>query len=255
MKQIDSKGKKIVFIDCETTGVDISKDKVIQVAAVRFDPVTGKIGKKVWHINPMIPIPEQASKIHGIYDKDVIDLPSFEFVSEDIKSAINGCVLAGYNINTFDIPMLRREFYDAGIEFNKDIETIDVFRIVKKIYSRTLGNMYERYTGKSAEGSHDAFNDCLHAFELLVKMIEVDKLPASVDGLNEFYYDEKLDDLKFVDSVGKLAYNKEGVMVFNFGKHFGCSVKENKDYALWMINNAASFPKDTIEIIKKEIEL
>ena len=250
--KIDTQGKKIVFIDCETTGVDVGKDKIVQVAAVRFNPETGKVSKKVWLVNPGIPIPEGAMAIHGITDEMVKDAPSFGEIAIEIDTALNGSVLAGYNINTFDIPLLRREFFDAKYTW-RDYETIDVFRIVKVLFSRTLGAMYERYTGKSAEGSHDAFNDCVHAFELLGCMLEQDNLPASVQGLNEFYYDEKIDKLKPFDSTGKIVIDEHGMLLYNFGKHKGKQIVEEKDYAKWMINSNDMFPKDTIEIIKKEL--
>lgn len=253
MKQINTNGKKIIFIDCETTGVDTGKDKIVQLAAVRFNPETKKIAKKVWLINPRIRIPKEASAIHNITDEMVKDAPIFLDVAIEIKEAIKDCVLAGYNINTFDIPILRREFYDCGLRFIDDCETIDVFRIVKKLFPRNLKDMYERYTGKSAEGSHDAFNDCLHAFELLECLMEKEPIPSSVKELNEYYYDEKVDKHKYYDSTGKIVIDEKGFLLYNFGKHKGKRIDEEKEYALWMINSSDMFPKDTIEIVKQAI--
>lgn len=252
MKQINTNGKNIVFIDCETTGVDVGKDKIVQVAAVRFNPETKKIAKKVWMINPQMPIPQGAINIHGITDEMVKDAPIFSEVAIEIKNALRGNVLAGYNINTFDIPLLRRELYEADCVMEEH-ETIDVFRIVKKLFPRNLKDMYERYTGKSAEGSHDAFNDCVHAFELLECLVEKENIPDSVGGLNEYYFDEKIDLLKFYDSTGKIVVDFKGSLYFNFGKHKGELVAEHKDYAMWMIGSPDLFPKDTIEIVKTAI--
>jgi DNA polymerase-3 subunit epsilon len=255
MRTFDQQNKTLVWIDLETTGVDVSKDKIVQVAALRVKP-DGKIAKRTWLVNPGIPIPPAATEIHGITDEMVKDEPTFERVAQTVASAISDHVVCGYNIDRFDLPLLRREMYDAGVRFHKDQDTVtlDVMKLVTKMFSRKLGAMYERYVGEPLVGSHDAYEDAKATMILLGAMIkQEDVIPESLEGVREFYYDENRDKNNHYDAVGKLIKNEEGKICFNFGAHKGKPVDTEPDYVNWMIRKKDDFPKDTIEIVKTEI--
>jgi len=256
MKTFNQQDKTIVWLDLETTGVDISNDKIVQVAAIRVSP-NGKIAKRTWMVNPGIPIPPEATAIHGITDEMVKDEPTFDRIASTVSTAISDHVVAGYNIDRFDLPLLRREMYDAGVRFHKDQDTVtlDVMKLVGKMFSRKLGAMYERYLGEELVGGHDAYEDAKATMLLLGAMIkQEDSIPEDIDSIREFYYDEQRDQNNHYDCTGKLIKNEEGRVCFNFGKHKGVPVDQEESYAKWMINKAVDFPKDTIEIIKTEIK-
>jgi len=254
--------RPLIFFDCETTGVNLSKDKIVQIAIVKVDLVAKKVQKVSWMFNPGVPIPKVTTDIHGITNEMVADKPKFESAADAIMSLLKSGVPAGYNINTFDIPLVKRELSDAGkdISFmNKTtFETLDVFKIVKKLYKRSLSDMYLRYTGKELDSAHDALADTMGAYELLASMLKQEEtIPDTVKGINEFYFDEKFDSVKKADIAGKLAFDDKGRVIFNFGKHFGELVgKKDQDiisYAMWIINSPDKFAKETIEMVKKEI--
>jgi DNA polymerase III subunit epsilon len=256
MRTFNQGDNTLVWIDLETTGVDISTDKIVQVAAIRVKP-NGKIAKKTWLVNPGIPIPAEATAIHGITDEMVKDQPTFDRIAQTVASAIGEHVICGYNIDRFDLPLLRREMYDGGVRFHKDHETVtlDVMKLVGKLFSRKLGAMYERYVGEELVDSHDAYEDAKATMILLGEMIKQEEgVPQDLKGIKEFYYDEKRDKNNHYDSVGKLIKDDQGRICFNFGAHKGKPVDTEPSYAKWMIGKAKDFPADTIEIVKTEIK-
>jgi DNA polymerase-3 subunit epsilon len=256
MRAFNQQDKTLVWLDLETTGVDISTDKIVQVAAIRVSP-NGKIAKRTWMVNPGIPIPPAATEIHGITDEMVKDEPTFDRIASTIATAISDHVICGYNIDRFDLPLLRREMYEAGVRFHKDqdTETLDVMKLVGKLFSRKLGAMYERYTGEELVGGHDAYEDAKATMILLNAMIkQEDSVPESIKGIQDFYYDEKRDQNNHYDCVGKLIKDDQGRVCYNFGAHKGKPVDQEVSYAKWMIGKAKDFPKDTIEIVKTEIK-
>jgi len=255
MNKFNQENNTLVWLDLETTGVNISTDKIVQVAAIRVRP-NGKIDKRTWLVNPGMPIPPEATEIHGITDEMVKDEPKFNMVASTIKAAISTHIVCGYNIDRFDLPLLRREMYEANCHFHKEPETmtLDVMKLVNKIYSRKLGAMYQRYTGKELVGSHDAYNDAKATKILLDEMIKQEDIPDTVEGIIDFYFDELRDKNNHFDSTGKLIKDDKENICYNFGKNRGKPVYDDRDYALWVISKADDFPKDTIEIIKTEIK-
>lgn len=254
--------KPLGFFDCETTGVDLGKDKIVSIALVTVDLVKKKMKKKSFMFNPGFPIPKEATDIHGITDEMVKDCPSFEENNTDIAEFLNTHIPAGYNINTFDIPLVKRELMESGIDVSfmnePTFKTVDIFRIVKKLYKRSLSDMYLRYTGKELSESHDALADTIATYELMVNMFKQEDLPDNVDALNEFYYDEKFDSIKRADISGKLIFNKDGKVVYNFGKHKGKLVSDPDEdirgYADWIMKSPDKFTEEVIQIIKKEVK-
>lgn len=151
--------RPIVFFDLETTGTDIAKDRIVQIGAIKIAPNGDKEVKNVL-VNPTIPIPEGASAVHGIYDKDVQDKPLFKQIAKSMLQWLQACDLAGYNSDNFDIPLLAEEFARVGIEFpEQDCVYIDIIKIERLINSHKLGETYQRYTGKELTDAHDALAD------------------------------------------------------------------------------------------------
>ena len=150
--------KGAVFFDLETTGLDVSKERIVQIAVVKIN-IDGSKEEKNVIVNPTIPIPKEASDVHGITDEMVKDAPEFKQVAKSFYEYIEGCDLFGYNITGFDIPLLVEELIRAGIDYNFDnIKIVDVMSIYKKLHPRTLSACYNYYTGNILEGSHDALN-------------------------------------------------------------------------------------------------
>ncbi len=244
--------KSIAFFDLETTGIDVSKDRIVEIAILKINP-NQSTESKTMRINPTVPIPKDASKIHGIYDEDIKDAPVFKQVAKDIAKFIEGCDLAGYNSNRFDIPLLAEEFLRADVDFSvKNRKFVDVQVIYHKKEQRTLSAAYKFYCKKDLEGAHGAEADTNATYEILKSQIEMyDDLENDIEELSKISYHRKTADL-----AGRIAYNKKGEEVFTFGKHNNKTVEEvlekEPGYFSWMLN--ADFPLYTKKVLT-EIKL
>ncbi len=233
----------LVFFDLETTGIDIVKDHIIEIAYVKVFP-NGKEETKTIRINPGIPIPPESTAIHGIKDEDVKNCPTFKEIAKTFAAQIEGCDLAGYNSNRFDIPMLAEEFLRAGI--NVDLSKrkfIDVQTIFYKMEQRTLSAAYTFYCHKSLENAHTAAADSMATYEVL--KAQLDKYPNLQ---NDVTYLSKFSSFNNnVDFAGRMIYNDRKQEVFNFGKYKGRLVEEvfasDPNYYAWMMNG--NFPLNT----------
>jgi DNA polymerase-3 subunit epsilon len=227
--------RPLVFLDLEATGLNVGSDRIVEIALLKIYP-NGNRESKVFRVNPTIPIPDETSKIHGIYDKDIADSPTFADLSKDLNSFMGGCDLAGYNSNKFDIPMLIEEFTRCDIHF--DISTrklIDVQNIFHKMEQRTLAAAYLFYCKKSLENAHSAEADTDATYEVLLSQLEkYDSLKNDVDFLSQFSSINKN-----VDLAGRIIFNEKGEEVFNFGKYKGRLVNEiftaEPSYYDWMM--------------------
>ncbi len=244
--------KPIAFFDLETTGVDVSKDRIVEIAILKVNP-NQSTETKTMRINPEIPIPKEASKIHGITDDDVKDAPTFKQVAKEIAKFIEGCDLAGYNSNQFDIPLLAEEFLRANVDFNiKNRRFVDVQVIFHKMEQRTLSAAYKFYCKKDLEGAHGAAADTMATYEVLQAQLDkYENLKNDIEELSKISYHRKSADL-----LGRIVYNSKGEEIFNFGKHKGKTVKEvlekEPGYYAWMMN--ADFPLYTKKVLT-EIKL
>lgn len=239
--------KPIVFLDLETTGVNVGADRIVEIALLKVFP-NGNKDSKVMRINPTIPIPIEASKVHGIYDQDLIDCPTFQDVARDINTFLGGCDLAGYNSNKFDIPLLIEEFTRAGIHFElNDRKLIDVQNIFHKMEQRTLAAAYKFYCDKDLLNAHSAEADTTATFEVLLSQLQkYDSLKNDVDFLSQFS-----SVTRNVDLAGRIVLNEKGEEVFNFGKYKGRQVKEvfrtEPSYYDWMMKG--DFATNTKNVI------
>ncbi len=227
--------RPIVFFDLETTGVDIVNDRIVEICLLKVLPNSSQ-ESKVMRINPGRHIPEEASKVHGIYDADVADCPHFNDVAEDVWQFISGCDLGGFNSNRFDVPLLVEELLRAGI--NADLSTVrrvDVQNIYHKLERRTLIAAYKFYCGKNLEDAHSALADTTATYEVLCAQLDhyPDDLTNDIDFLAEY---SSMD--RNVDLAGRIVLDDNNVEIFNFGKYKGRPVadvlRRDPGYYSWM---------------------
>ena len=239
--------RPICFFDLETTGTNIVKDRIVEIAIIKIFP-DGKENEKIWRVNPECPIPKEATLIHGITDLDVQNEPSFRDLSNDIYNFIKNSDLAGYNSDRFDIPLLVEEMLRAKINFNFDnIKTIDVQTIFHKMEQRNLSAALKFYCGKDHKNAHSALADTRATYQVLNGQLEkYIELNRDVNFLSEFSSNSK-----FADFAGFIVYDKDGEESFSFGKHKGQKVKtimeKEPGYFGWLMN--ADFPIYTKKVL------
>lgn len=237
----------IVFFDLESTGINISKDRIVEIAILKVS-TDGQEDSYCKRVNPEMHIPKKTSEIHGIYDEDVKDAPTFKMLSTEIAAFMEGCDIAGFNSNKFDVPLLAEEFIRAGVDFDmKNRKFVDVQTIFHKMEKRTLGAAYKFYCDKDLENAHSAEADTRATYDVLLSQLDrYPELENDVDFLNEFSSFNKN-----ADFVGRIIYNDKNEEVFNFGKYKDQTVEEvlSKDpsYYDWM--KKGDFPRYTIKVL------
>lgn len=246
--------RPICFIDLETTGINVSTDRIVEIAMVKIG-VDGTKQVKRRLVNPEMPIPKESSDVHGITDEMVKDAPTFKAMANEIKQFMEGTDIGGYNSNRFDVPMLNEEFLRAGISV--DIESrklLDVQKVFHKMEQRTLSAAYQFYCHKTLEDAHTAEADATATWEVLEAQIErYPQIGNTVESIVKFTGEEEI-----VDFARRLVY-ENGVIVFNFGKHKGKSVvqvlKEEPQYYDWMMKGdfALHTKQKLTEILNKSI--
>lgn len=234
--------RPIAFIDLETTGVNISIDRIVEIAIVKINPDgTRQVKRKL--INPLMPIPKASSDVHGITDDMVKDAPTFKQAANEIKQFIDNCDLGGYNSNRFDIPMLLEEFLRAGLEFSVDgRKLVDAQKVFHMMEQRTLSAAYKFYCQKVLEGAHSAEVDAQATWEVLEAQVErYPQIGNTVESIVKFTGEDDI-----VDFARRFV-KENGVEIFNFGKHKGKPVtqvlKEEPQYYDWMMKG--DFPMNT----------
>jgi DNA polymerase III subunit epsilon len=235
--------RPVAFIDLETTGVNLSTDRVIEIAIVKIMPDGSRQVKRKF-LNPEMPIPAQSTDIHGITDEMVKDAPTFKQSANELKQFIENCDLGGYNSNRFDIPLLMEEFLRSGIELDlTKRKMVDVQHIFYTMEPRTLTAAYKFYCNKELEGAHSAEHDINATIDVLLSQIQrYPQLGNSVDSILGVIGEEKI-----VDYARRFLFDDKGVEVFNFGKHKGKPVvdilKAEPQYYDWMMRG--DFPLHT----------
>lgn len=214
--------KPIAFFDLETTGISITHDRIVEIAVLKIHP-NGLKETKTWLVNPTIPIPEEASDIHGIKDEDVADKPTFKEIAKQVDEFMSHCDLGGFNSNRFDIPLLVEELLRVDIDFKiPSRKFVDVQTIFHKMEQRNLTAAYKFYCGKNLENAHSAEADITATYEVLEAQIDrYEELQNDVNFLSEFSSHNNN-----VDVAGRIIYNDKMVEVFNFGKYKGRPVEE-----------------------------
>ncbi len=239
--------KPICFFDLETTGVNISKDRIVEISILKVFP-NGTEESKTWLVNPEMIIPEEVIEIHGISNEKVANEPTFKELAKEVHNMIKDSDLGGFNSNRFDIPLLAEEMLRAEIDFDmKNRLAVDVQTIFHKMEQRTLTAAYKFYCDKNLEGAHSAEADTKATYEVLKAQIErYEAVENNTKFLAEFSSRKK-----FADFAGFIAYNKDGVECFSFGKHKGKLVTEvlekEPGYFGWLLN--ADFPLYTKKVL------
>ena len=213
----------LVFFDLETTGVNINTDRIVEICYLKVYP-NGNEESKTMRINPEMHIPEQSSAVHGIYDEDVADCPTFKEVAKVIARDIEGCDLAGFNSNRFDVPLLAEEFLRAGVDIDMSRRKfIDVQVIYHKLEQRTLSAAYKFYCDKNLEDAHTAEADTRATYEVL--KAQLDRYPEALQN-DMAFLSEYSSFTRNVDFAGRMVYNEQNIPTFNFGKYKGKTVEE-----------------------------
>ncbi|MDR1556468.1 MAG: 3'-5' exonuclease [Tannerellaceae bacterium] len=242
----------LIFFDLETTGINIVKDRIVEISFVKVYP-NGKEESKTRRINPGIPIPPESTAIHGIRDEDVKNCPVFREIAKSLAAQIEGCDLAGFNSNRFDIPMLAEEFLRADIDIDLNRRKfVDVQTIFHKMEQRTLAAAYKFYCGKDLEKAHTAEADTKATYEVLKAQLDrYSELKNDITFLAQYSsYNNN------VDFAGRMVYNEKKEEVINFGKYKGHLVtevlKNDPGYYSWIMNG--DFPLNTKKMLT-EIKL
>ena len=239
--------KPICFFDLETTGINITKDRIVEISILKVNP-DGSEEKKTWLVNPEMPIPEVVVAVHGITNEKVVNEPTFKELAKEINSWIKDADLGGFNSNRFDIPLLAEEMLRAGVDFDmKNRQSVDVQTIFHKMEQRTLTAAFKFYCDKSLEDAHSAEADTMATYEVLKAQLDrYDDLENDTAFLADFSSRKKI-----ADFAGFIAYDKEGDECFSFGKHKGKKVTEilekEPGYFGWLLS--ADFPLYTKKVL------
>ncbi len=242
----------IVFFDLETTGVNVNSDRIVEICILKIE-TDGSEESKTWLVNPERPIPKETTEIHGITDEDVKNQPTFREIARSVAAMIEGCDMAGFNSNRFDVPLLAEEFLRADVDIDmKKRKFIDVQTIFHKNEPRTLSAAYKFYCGAELTDAHSAEADVKATYQVLKAQLDkYDNIENDMAFLAEFSSFNKN-----VDYSGRIIYDKDGVEVINFGKYKGQKVAEvfakDPGYYAWMMNG--DFPLYTKKVIT-EIKL
>lgn len=254
-----------MVFDLETTGVDVRKDKIVQFAALKVNEDFVQLGKMDLLVNPGIPIPEEATKVHGIKNSDCLHAPQFKDVAGSIRKFIGDSDLAGHNVISFDVPMLLNELYRCGKTFSLEgrrlFDTLDLFR---HFMPHDLETAYRAYTGKALKDAHNALADataCAAVLQVMTnKPLVVGSKPGKSITIGKVGLDEaaKISYGNRATLCGKIVYNEEGQLCLGFSKHKGHTLQWMKmkepGFLKWMIGDDKDFSNEVKKIIRKVLE-
>jgi DNA polymerase-3 subunit epsilon len=241
--------RPLVFFDLETTGISVSKDRIIEIYLIKIMPDESEVHLHELY-NPGIPIPAEATAIHGISDEEVKDKPSFAERAHELRTFLEHCDFAGFNSNKFDVPLLVEEFFRAGVEFDIDKRRyIDAMRIFHTMEPRNLAAAYKFYCDKNLENAHSAKYDTLATLDILrAQLNRYPEMDRSIEGLHKLSAQNNQADL-----AGRIIFNDQKQEIFNFGKHKGRIVKEvlkkEPSYYEWMMQS--DFAANTKQVLTK----
>ncbi len=246
--------RPLAFFDLETTGTRIGRDRIVQIGIVRLMPGGGKESFQTL-VNPGMPIPAEATAIHGIGDLDVAFAPRLEDVAEEVLGHLAGCDLSGFNVLKFDVPFLSEELHRVGFSWDTSrLRIVDVQRIYHKMERRDLSAAVRFFLGKEHEGAHDALADVEATADVLLAQLErYSDLPGSVDALGEFSGDRE----RNPDAAGKLRFDAEGRVCLGFGKYTGWTLenigRNDPGYLQWLMTKA-ELPSSTMAVMRRALE-
>ena len=238
--------KPIIFFDLETTGLNITQDRIIEMSIIKSMP-NGEEIERTFRFNPEMPIPAEATAVHHITDADVANCRTFKMVAKELAQSFVGCDIAGFNSSRFDIPMLDQEFQRAGVKFDfTKPKFIDVQTIFHKKEQRNLVAAYKFYCNKDLTEAHSASADTRATYEVLKAQLDrYDDLPNDMEALSEYSSQNRN-----VDLAGRVIYNDQKQEIINFGKYKGRLVSEvlaqDPGYYGWIMQG--DFPQNTKDV-------
>ncbi|MBD3867330.1 MAG: 3'-5' exonuclease [Acidobacteria bacterium] len=245
--------RPLAFFDLETTGIDAGSDRIVEICILKVFP-DGRRESLVERLNPERPIPAEASAVHGIYDHDVRDCPGFRERAATYLGMLEGADLSGYNVQRFDIPLIRREFRDIGTDLPMDgVRVVDAMTIYHRKERRDLSAAVRFFLGKELEGAHSAEEDVAATAEVLdAQLARYDDLPDTVEDLAAWCNPVRED---AVDRSGKFVWKKKEI-VFTFGKYRDqtlASVRDsNRGYLEWVLRS--DFPDDSKVVVQAALD-
>ena len=229
--------KPIIFLDLETTGLSTSNDRIVELTVLKFD-LDGREEERSVRLNPGIPIPAGATRVHGISDEDVADKPTFSQYAKGLMSFLEGCDLGGFGIIRVDVPILQAEFRRVGLEFETEgRRVVDSLLIYHKYEPRDLASAFEKYCGKTFQEAHTSTADVRAAAEILDSQItHYQDLSPDVEQLHELCHPREPD---WIDDEGKLILSDQGAAL-GFGKYSGRLLQDvaklDREYLEWICN-------------------
>lgn len=242
--------KPLVIFDLETTGINISNDRIVEISYLKIHPNQKEEGKTI-RVNPGIPIPPESTAVHKISDADVANCPQFKEIAKELAATFTGCDFAGFNSNKFDVPLLAEEFLRAKVDFDwTKPKFIDAHVIFCKKEQRTLTAAYQFYCDKELTDAHAAESDTKATYEVLLAQLErYQDLPRNIEELSAYSAHNRN-----ADFAGRIVYDDNDREVFNFGKHKGKLVSEvfnniDPSYYSWIMHG--EFPLYTKQVITK----
>ena len=242
--------RPLAVMDLETTGLRPDQDRIVEIAIVRIDP-DGTTMRYVKRINPQIPIPPEATAIHGIRNEDIKNEPPFKAVAVEIAEFLNACDLAGFNLSGYDLRMLQREFDLAGVRFSTTGRAIvDAKQIYHAKEPRNLEAACRFYLNESHENAHSALDDVLATWRVLnAQLLRYEDLPRDPNGLNSLFN-------RAVDPEGKFEWNGPNA-AFTFGKYRGRLLQEiaetDAEYLTWIVDKG-EFSRNVKQIAQKALK-
>jgi len=244
--------RPIIFFDLETTGIDVKTDRIVEIATVKLDPDgTKKVHTRL--VNPGMPIPIEASNVHGITDDKVKDEKTFAEIAQGIFTYFQGCDLAGYNMINYDLPLLKAEFSRVGFDYDtSEVKLADMMQIYHKKVKRDLTAAYRYYTGEVLKNAHSAKADILATEAIFHAQLKEHEELSDMNSIHEFSTKK---DVRFIDSDGKFRWNDKNEAVVGFGKNRDKLLKEvaeqDSSFLEWIIRS--DFPDETKKICRNAI--
>lgn len=242
--------RPIIYFDIESTGVETETARIIELACIKYN-VDGTQEEKTILVNPGVPIPLEASDIHGITDETVKDKPFFKQYAQAVRSWFDGCDLAGFNSDNYDIPLLSAEFERAGLEgINWNPNLLDIMKLYRLLYPNTLSDVYKRLTGKELEGAHGALIDIVGTKEiadiLIPKLQDLSETPIdNVKHIDEYMQGDK----RRFDLAGKMYIDVDGTVKWNFSKNKDKAVLADLGFVNWFM--VQGFPQESKNKIRE----
>jgi len=246
--------RPLAFFDLETTGTRIGKDRIVQIGIIRLLP-DGTRENYQTLVNPEMPIPAEATAVHGISDADVADAPTLGALARVVLDELAGCDLSGFNVLRFDIPFLTEELHRVGYDWNTaDLRVVDVQRIFHKMEPRDLSAALRFYCGKEHSGAHDALADVEATADVLLAQLE--RYPEALQGDVAFLGELSGDRQRSPDAAGKLRFDEKGAICLSFGKYAGWTLenigRNDPGYLQWLMTKA-ELPGSTLAVMRNTL--